>query len=140
MTKKLKLSVVSQDRQLLDLEVDSVTAPAQEGELTILPGHVPLFTPLLTGEIIYRLDKQDHSLIVSKGFLDMGANNHLTIIVDTAKAERDLSAARAQEAIEQAKSVILTSSDQKELQMAEASLRLALLELRIAQRTKKTTL
>lgn len=32
-------------------EVDSVTLPASDGEITILPGHIPLITTLSIGNI-----------------------------------------------------------------------------------------
>ncbi|HYD35651.1 MAG TPA: ATP synthase F1 subunit epsilon [Vitreimonas sp.] len=141
---KLTLSVVSQDKKLLEMTVDSVSLPTSEGEITVLPGHIPLFTLLTTGEVIYKHDKDESSLVVTRGFADITPDNQLLVMVDTAVHARDLSEEKAHEAVKKAQETLahMTAAppNEKELQMAEASLRLALLQLRVAQRTKRTTL
>lgn len=138
--KTLKLTIVSQEKQLVDTQADSVTAPTAEGEVTVLPQHIPLFASLQPGELQYRTGAEEHSLVVSKGFLDVGPDSTVTVIVDSAVAARDISEQKAQEAIAQARAVLLQSRNRQELLMAEASLKQALLELRVAQRTKKARL
>lgn len=137
---KLTLIVVSQERELLRQQVDSVTAPAQTGEVTILPQHVPLFTPVQLGELIYRVGSESHSVVVSKGFMDVGPDNTVTVMVDAAVHDRDISMEKAQQAVAAAKQALISPRDREELIMAEASLRRALLEMRVAQKSKKTTL
>src|SRR3546814_658804 len=68
---QLKLTVVSQEREVLTANVDSLTAVTSEGELTVLPGHIPLFSQLVTGVFVYRQGKEEHSIVISKGFLDV---------------------------------------------------------------------
>lgn len=139
MSGKLKLKVLSQERELLTTEVDSVTVPSAEGELTILFDHIPLLTELVSGEVVFRNGQTSESIVVSKGFMDVGHDDVVTIMVDVAKHERDLSVEKAQQAVNQAQETLLTrTANQQELMRAEASLRQALLELRVAQRTKKT--
>ena len=50
---RLHLTIVSQERQLIDQLVDAITAPASEGEITILAGHIPLMSKLQYGELRY---------------------------------------------------------------------------------------
>jgi len=45
----LKFEVVTPQKKALETEVDSVTLPGSEGELGILPDHIPLLTTLDTG-------------------------------------------------------------------------------------------
>lgn len=137
---KLNLKVVSQERALLNETVDSVTAVTTEGEITILPGHIPLFTKLDTGELIYREGKEEHSIVISKGFLTLSGNDELTIMADTAVHEREISMHKAEEAMKLAHETLKASQNQRERIMAEASLRRALLEIKIAQRTKRTNI
>lgn len=134
---KLTLTVVSQDKELLSATVEAVTAPTQAGEVTILPYHVPLFSPLQTGELRYKLDGKEHSFVVSKGFLDVGPDNTVMVIVDTAVADRDISIQKAQAAVTEAEQVLVTSRDREELLRAEAELRRALLEIKVAERSHK---
>ena len=135
----IHLKIVTQTRQLLDIDgVDSVTAPSSEGELTILPHHVPLVTKLETGEIRYTKDSKEESVVVSQGFLTVDSESGITIMVDAGALEREISLEKAEEAIKKAKEIITSTSDRRELLLAEASLKRAMLEQRLAQRTKRS--
>jgi F-type H+-transporting ATPase subunit epsilon len=136
-TKQLKLTIVSQERELLSTEVDSVTAPTTEGEVTILPGHIPLFSKLHTGEVIYRIGSQPTSIVISKGFIDVSPNDEIKVMVDAAVHEREISLEKAEAAVRAAQETMAEPTlSQRELIMVEASLRQALLEVKVAQRTK----
>ncbi|MGD0262874.1 MAG: F0F1 ATP synthase subunit epsilon, partial [Verrucomicrobiota bacterium] len=50
----LKLEITTPTGQVYSTDVDMVTLPGQEGEMGILPMHVPLITLLGDGEIIAR--------------------------------------------------------------------------------------
>ncbi len=139
MMAKFTLTVVSQERQLLQAEVDSITVPASEGELTVLASHVPLFTPLLAGVLTYRVDKVETQIVVSKGFLDVGSDNQVTIMVDSAVHAREISLEKAEAAIEAAHQTVTTSRDRQELLMAEASLKQAMLEAKVARHSRRTS-
>lgn len=135
---KLLLRVVSQERELLSESVDSLTAMTMEGEVTILPGHIPLFTKLETGELVYRNEKSESSIVVSRGFLTVAPNNEVTVMADTALHAREISEEKADAAIKAAHETLRTSQDQRERILAEAALRRALLEVKIAERTKRS--
>lgn len=135
---KLTLTVVSQERELFTEQVDSVTAPGSEGEMTILPMHLPLFTQLQTGVLTYRNGKDEQQLVVSKGFIDVGPNSEVTVIVDTATYARDISLEKAEKAIKAAQETMTTTRDQRELLLAEASLKQAMWEMKVARASKKS--
>jgi len=48
--------------------VDSVTLPTVEGEVGILPGHIPLLASLQPGEIQLTSDGTTENLAIDKGF------------------------------------------------------------------------
>lgn len=130
----ITLTVVSQERELLREQVVSVTAPTTDGEITILPHHIPLITTLETGEVVYRTSLAEDSLVISNGFLTVSEDNQVIIMVDSAVHAREISLKAAQKAVEAARSVLVVSNDQREMILAEASLKRALLELRVAER------
>lgn len=134
---KLSLTIVSQEKELLTTQVDSITAPTTEGEITVLPLHIPVFAQLQNGVLTYRNDKDEQQLVVSKGFLDVAPNNEITVIVDTAVYARDISIEKAEKAIEAAQKTMSESQDRQELMLAEASLKMALLEIKVARASKK---
>lgn len=137
-TNKLYLTIVSQEKKLFSSSVDLITAPASEGEITILPNHIPLMSKLNYGELKITENSQHHSIAISKGFINIQPNNQVTIIVDAAQHVRDISLEKAQKALEDAKKTMEQSQDKRELIMAEASLRQALWEIKLAQKTKKS--
>ena len=78
--------------------------------------------------------------MVSKGFLDVGPNNQITVMVDTATHARDISVEKAEKAIQAAQETMKTSRDQRELLLAEASLKQALWEVKVARASKRPQL
>lgn len=135
---QLHLKIVSQERELVSEDASSVNVPSTEGELTILPRHIPLFVSLKSGIVRYTNTQGDENLLViSRGFLNVDPNNTATIMIDSAVTEREISPAKAEAAIEAAKRKIQASSaDGEELLRAEAELRYALLQLRVARHSK----
>lgn len=136
--RKFLLHIVSQEKELLSLEVESVSLPTTEGEITVLFKHVPLFAQLKTGEILYRTKEEVHSVVVSNGFVNVAPSGEVTVMVDSGVLARDISVAKAEAAIRAAHETMQKTQNQRELLLAEASLRQAMLELRVAQKTKKT--
>lgn len=133
----LKLHVVSQEKELLVEVVDSITIPTAAGVITILPGHIPLFSRVKLGVMTYRLGGSERFLVVSDGFLDVTTDFQVMIMVDNGILDRDISEKKAEEAVKAAHETMTKTVDQRELMMAEASLRLAMLEIQVAQRSKK---
>lgn len=138
MAQTLSLTVVSQERQLIATTTSSLTVPTTEGEVTILPGHVPLFASLETGELRFKDQEKERVIVISAGFLNVAPNNEVTIMTDSAVHEREISLEKAQAAVEQAKHSIATAADRRELILAEASLKRALLEIQVAEKTRRT--
>ncbi len=74
-TQTLKLKIVTPERLVLEEEVALVTLPTTEGEITILPGHVPLISSLGLGEILAKgnveTGQDDVPMAVSGGFVEI---------------------------------------------------------------------
>jgi F-type H+-transporting ATPase subunit epsilon len=137
-TPKLKLTIISQERQLLSTEVEMITAPTADGEITILPGHIPLLSRLQTGELRFKNGDIENTFVVSKGFIDVAPQNEVVVLADSAVEAREISIEKAEAAVRAAHETMSKTTDQRELMMAEASLKRALLEIKVAQKTKHT--
>lgn len=135
--RQLHITIISQEKQLETVVAEQINVKTVDGEITVLPGHIPLFARLETGELRYKLGDQETTFVVSKGFIDVGPDNQVTVLVDTAVADREISLEKAEAAVLAAQETMANSEDQQELLMAEASLRLALLEIKVAQKTKR---
>lgn len=137
MAKKFLLKIVSQERELISTQVNQVTAPAVEGTVTILPKHALLITRLDYGELSYEQNGRSRSLVISQGFLHVKPSNEVVVVVDAAKRIREISLKKARQAMEDAEQTLEESEDKRELILAEASLKQAMWEIRLAQKTKK---
>ncbi len=135
----ISLSIITQEKKLLTTEVDSITAPASEGEVTILPGHIPLFTKLDHGELIYRKDGIEKPIAITSGFMDVRPNNEVVIMVDSATLAENIDLKKAQEAREQAKNIMQEKREEKDFLIAEAQLRKALTEIKIHNKYSDST-
>ena len=71
----LKVSVISPERTLFEGEVDSVTAPAFDGEVGILTSHAPLMTLLGKGTLRLGHGGSAGRFDVDGGFLQVIDNN-----------------------------------------------------------------
>jgi F-type H+-transporting ATPase subunit epsilon len=70
----LAVSVVSPEEELFSAEAEFVRAKTVEGEIGILPGHVPLLAQLAPCQVKIRHSGQETLLEVSGGFMSVKDN------------------------------------------------------------------
>ena len=136
--KQLKLEIVTQEKQVLETVVSSLSINTASGEVTILPDHIPLFTRLVTGELRFHdaQTNETHYFAISGGFMDVGVDNRVTILADHALRADDINETIVEQARQEAEDAMKNKTSKKEFMIAEASLRKALNELQIAQKRK----
>lgn len=132
------LEIITQEAKILTEEVDQVTAPAVLGEVTILPGHIPLFTKLSDGLITIKSSKGTTEIAVLDGFMDVSVGNRVTILADSAIRAESVNIAKATEAKRKAEEAMHQKTSEIEFKQTEAALRKAILELKVAQRHRAT--
>ncbi|OIO30565.1 hypothetical protein AUJ77_02015 [Candidatus Nomurabacteria bacterium CG1_02_43_90] len=77
----MKLTIAKVDEVLFLGEAKSLSCPGTSGDLTILPNHSPLVTPLKKGDLKV-IDHEDKELIIpiEQGVLEVGGNE-VTVIL-----------------------------------------------------------
>jgi len=131
------LEVISQETVIYQDTAESVTANASEGEVTILSHHTPFFSKLNTGKITIRKGGKQTELITGTGFIDVSADNKVTILVDSAVRAEEIDIRKAEEAKARAEEILKQKLSRTEILRAEASLRKAVLELKVARSRKR---
>ena len=115
-TKKIQLKIVTPEKLILEELVDSVTIPTTEGEITILPDHIPLVATIASGDIVAIKDGEHIPMEVVGGFIETkkitdneNSLTEVTILADFAEhisliteAEIEKAKARAEELKKQA--------------------------------------
>ena len=84
MASNFKLEIVTPEKTIFTSEVDQVTIPSYEGEMTILKDHIALVTFLRPG-IIKILSDANQEFFVEDGTVEF-SNNNLLILTSTAKS------------------------------------------------------
>ena len=68
---KLVLEIITPIKVVLSEEVDEVTIPTIEGEISILPNHVNLLTKIAPGEMVIRKASHTDLFAITGGFLEI---------------------------------------------------------------------
>src|SRR3989344_2186530 len=133
----LKLKIVSPEKKVFEEgEFESITIPTGDGEVTILPNHIPLVSRVVPGEIIARKKGSEESLITLNGFLKLSENGEVLILSDYAVRSEDVEIERVEAAKKKAEDTMKEKVSEKEFAVAEAELRRTLLELKVARKRK----
>ncbi|MEO6848193.1 MAG: F0F1 ATP synthase subunit epsilon [Chthoniobacterales bacterium] len=101
----LHLEIVTPEAKTFDDNVDMVVVPGTEGELGILPQHVPLMTTLAPGELRIVKDGKETILAVGEGFVEV-TQDHVSVLTDMAIEESDIDEGKATEAIARAEAAL----------------------------------
>ena len=86
---KLKLEIVTPESKVFSDDVDMVVLPGVEGQLGVLPMHVPLMTQLLPGELHIMQGGKQKDLVVGTGFVEV-SQTQVSVLTDMAMGEADI--------------------------------------------------
>ena len=64
----LTLEIVTPEARVYSDTIDTVVIPTVQGEIGILPGHIPLLTQIASGELRVTKDGKEQLLAVGGGF------------------------------------------------------------------------
>jgi F-type H+-transporting ATPase subunit epsilon len=129
----LKLEIVTPEAKAYSEDVDMVTLPGVEGEMGVLPAHVPLLTQLAAGEVAIRKEGREAYLAVGDGFVEI-AGDHVTIMTDMAIQAENIDEAKAEEARQRAVARLAEKIDDEEAALVNASLAHSLAQLKVRRR------
>jgi F-type H+-transporting ATPase subunit epsilon len=134
--KQLQFKITTPEREVYNSQVDQVTIPTRTGEITVLPEHIPLVAILVPGELVIKKGKEEISLAVSSGFVEV-LPDKVTILADTAELAEELD----EKAIEEAHQRALDMQKEKRFDAEEytalaAQIQRELARLKVARKKK----
>ncbi len=142
MSQLLKLKIVTPEKLLVEEEAEAVTLPTKEGEITVLPNHIPLIAPISSGDIVAMVGGEHLPLAVVGGFVEVKNNEHgqteVVVLADFAEHVEHIS----DEVIEKAKQKaeeLRKMADNKEVvdfEHFESELERSLTRVKIADKWK----
>jgi F-type H+-transporting ATPase subunit epsilon len=132
---KLRLEIVTPEKLAFQGDVDSVVIPGSEGELGVLPMHIPLMTQIKPGELAISRDGKVDYLAVGEGFATV-TQEQVNILTDMAIESQQIDETAAQAAIERARATLAGQHNlhEEELASVQASLLKSLAQLHVKRR------
>ena len=131
MAATLTLTLVTPDAVVYSRDVQMVTLPGVDGQLGVLPGHIPLLTQIVPGELIVRDgDGQETFLAVGEGLVEV-TNTRVAIVTDMAVAADNIDEAKAEEARQRAAARLRDKLADEELASVNGALARTLAQLRV---------
>ena len=98
----IKFKIVTPEKSIYENEIFQVTIPTLDGEITVLPHHIPLVSVLKAGELKFKDKDGEHQMAISGGFLEVRGNNEIVILADHAERAGDIDLDKAEEARQRA--------------------------------------
>lgn len=130
----IQLEIVTPERQLLSLPVDTVRAPGFKGGFGVLEGHAPYVTALEPGELIYTVGGQDHHFFVGGGFAQVG-EGRVVVLAESAEAIEEIDVPRAERSLTEATERLrILQEEESAYQMEKARVQRATARITMARR------
>ena len=136
MAATLKLEIVTPEAKIYSDDVDMVTLTGAEGEMGILPNHVPLMTQLCAGEIVAQKGADTIFLAVGDGFVQV-TGDRVAILTDMAIRAENIDEARAEEARLRAEARLAEKITDEEAAHIRAALAHSMTQITVKHRRRK---
>lgn len=138
MAMTVHVDVVSAEEQLFSGLAEFVALPGEQGELGILPGHMPLLTRIKPGTVrVKKPNEAEEELIFVAGGLLEVQPGLVTVLADTAIRGADLDEAKAEEAKKRAEEALQNQSAQIDYAKAQAELAEAIAQIAAIRKLRK---
>ena len=142
----INFEIATPERVVYKEQVDSLTLPTRDGEITVLPNHIPLVAVLVPGAITTRKGHTEQFMAVSGGFIEVQPSfakasegrpaTRVVVLADTAERAEELTEAAIIKARADAERVLKEkrNMDDETFAAAAAGLERELARLKVARR------
>ena len=136
MAATLKLEIVTPEAKTFSDDVEMVTLTGSEGEMGILPQHMPLMTQLVAGEIIAKKGAETIFLAVGDGFVQV-TGEKISILTDMAVRAENIDEAASEQARQNAEARLAQKISDEDAAQVQAALAHATTQLNVKRKHKK---
>ncbi|GIO33177.1 MULTISPECIES: F0F1 ATP synthase subunit epsilon [Paenibacillus] len=117
------LEIVTPDHLAYSGEVERLTVRGVEGDLGILPGHIPMVTPLQVAPLVIKTGNKTSKIAVNGGFVEV-RKDKVVVLAESAEAAEEIDLQRAQAAKERAERRLANADKQDEIDYRRAEMAL----------------
>ena len=135
----IKLKILTPRKAVLSKDIDSISLPTPDGEITVLPHHANLFTLLTEGIIKINAKGDQDYLAIGGGYAETDGQE-IHVLVSKAYGQKEVDEALTQKAVLDAQKILKTTRSEKERQEAASILKRSLIDIRLLKRKRRATL
>lgn len=133
--KTFRLRVISPERIFFEGDATMVELNTTEGEIGILPEHIPLTTIVAPGVLRIMQSEETREAAVLSGFMEI-KKDAVTILAESCEWPEEIDLNRAKEAQRRAERRIKSGDEEVNLIRAEAALKRAITRIGLAEKIK----
>ncbi|MDU2063668.1 MAG: F0F1 ATP synthase subunit epsilon [Sporomusaceae bacterium] len=131
MARTVRVDIVTPDKLAYSGDVNMVIARATDGDLGVLPGHVPLIAALNTWPLRLLTADGEHQISLCGGFIEVQPEK-VTILASCAELPEEIDVERAEAAKKRAEERLSAASSEVDEARAHAALSRAIVRLKVA--------
>jgi F-type H+-transporting ATPase subunit epsilon len=131
----LTLEIVTPEARVYSDTIDTVVLPTVQGEIGILPGHIPLLTRVAHGELRVTKGSQTHYLAVGDGFAQVDGDR-VQVLAESAIEEGKIDERATEDAMRRAEEALRAPQNLEpaEVERLEGVVRFSVAQLGVKRR------
>ncbi len=126
----IHLRVITPDRMFFEGDVDMVEFNTTEGEIGVLPGHIPLTVILKPGILVITDGEEQKEAALHAGFAEILPDG-ITILAEIVEWPEEIDEHRAEEALHRAQERIAGHNPETDMVRAQAALMRAMARIEV---------
>lgn len=133
----LTLEIVTPEARVYSDTIDTVVIPTVEGEIGVLPGHIPLLTRVEDGELRVTKNGQTEFLVIGGGFAQV-ENDRVRVLAEHAINEEVIDEKAVEAALSRAEAQLKEAAhlDPHEFERLQSMVRFSGVQLAIKRRRR----
>jgi F-type H+-transporting ATPase subunit epsilon len=132
----MNIEIVTPEAKVYEDTIDSVVMPTTSGEIDILPGHIPIVTEVMAGELIVSQSGTRQSLAISKGFAQC-VGDKISILAEDAIHIDEIDESAVEEAQKRAENALATMEKMSDEEVAMLETQIAYARAQILVKRKR---
>ncbi|WP_424766605.1 F0F1 ATP synthase subunit epsilon [Paenibacillus sp. sgz302251] len=127
------VEIVTPERKVYAETANMVSVTGIEGELGIMPNHIPLVTPLRIAPVVIKRDGKVDVVAVNGGFVEV-RKDKVIILAESAEIAANINIERAEAAKQRAQQRLAAKRDEVDYRRAELALQRAMNRINTKQK------
>jgi F-type H+-transporting ATPase subunit epsilon len=129
------MQIITPKKLVKELDIDSITLPSADGEITILPSHAPLLALLDEGIVTYRIKGHEEMLAIGGGYVQTDGST-LRLLVSRAYGEDEIDEQVIARAKSDAERILSEAKDESSRAAALSQLRRSAIDSKLLRKKK----